>query len=38
MAAGRAGVDACLVKPFSVAALRDTIQSISAEVVPPGVV
>jgi two-component system chemotaxis response regulator CheY len=31
MAAGRAGVDACLVKPFSADALRDTIQSICAE-------
>lgn len=31
MAAGKAGVDACLVKPFSAAALRDTIQSICAE-------
>jgi two-component system chemotaxis response regulator CheY len=31
MAAGRTGVDACLVKPFSAAALRDTIQSICAE-------
>ena len=31
MAASRAGVSACLVKPFSPAALRDTIQSICFE-------